>query len=63
MNARNKVYIIEVKIDKSADFALDQINLKQYGERFLIAGKPIVKVGVNFDSETTHNITDWKIVK
>jgi len=63
MNARNKIYIIEVKIDKSADFALDQINLKDYCERFLIQGKPIVKVGVNFDSERTHNITDWRILE
>lgn len=63
MNARNKIYIIEVKLNKSADFALNQINLKSYGERFLIQGKPIVKVGVNFDSETTHNITDWRIME
>jgi len=63
MNARNKIYIIEVKIDKSADFAIDQINLKNYGERFLIQGKPIVKVGVNFDSERTHNITGWKVLE
>lgn len=63
MNARNKIYIIEVKIDKNADSALDQINLRDYGERFLIQGKPIVKIGVNFDSENIHNITDWKIMK
>jgi len=63
MNARNKIYVIEVKIDKNADFALDQINLKDYGERFLIQNKPIVKVGVNFDSEQTHNITEWKILE
>jgi len=62
MNARNKIYIIEVKIDKNADFALDQINLKDYGERFLIQVKPIVKVGINFDSEKTHNITGWEIM-
>lgn len=62
LNAENKIYIIEVKIDKGADFALDQINLKDYGERFLIQGKPIVKVGVNFDSEDKRNITDWKII-
>jgi len=63
MNAKNKIYIIEVKIDKSADFALDQINLKNYGERFLIQGKPIVKVGINFDSEGSHNIAGWKIME
>jgi len=62
LNAENKIYVIEVKVDKSADIALDQINLKNYGERFLIQGKPIVKVGINFDSEKTHNITGWKIM-
>lgn len=63
INAHNKIYIIEVKIDKAADFAIDQINLKNYGERFLIQGKPVVKVGVNFDSEVSRNITDWKILE
>jgi len=62
LNAENKIYIIEVKIDKNAEFALDQINLKNYGERFLIQGKSIVKIGINFDSEKTHNITGWKIM-
>jgi len=28
MNARNKIYIIEVKIDKNADFAMNQIDLR-----------------------------------
>jgi len=63
INARNKIYIIEVKINKDADFAIDQIDLKNYGERFLIQGKPIVKVGVNFDSVNTHNITDWQLLQ
>jgi len=62
LNAEHKIYVIEVKVDKSAEIALDQINLKNYGERFLITGKPIVKVGINFDSEKTHNITGWKIM-
>lgn len=60
MNGKNAVYIIELKLDKTAAFALDQINLRQYGERFLITGKPIVKVGVNFDTEAG-NIKDWMI--
>lgn len=57
MNARNKIYIIEVKLNKSAESALKQIDLRQYGERFLIEGKPIVRVGVNFDAEKG-NISD-----
>lgn len=63
INARNKIYVLEVKINKDADSALKQINMRDYGERFLIQGKPIVKVGVNFDSEKERNITDWKIVE
>jgi len=63
LNAENKIYVIEVKVDKNAEIALDQINLKNYGERFLIQGKPIVKVGINFDSEKTHNITNWEIME
>jgi len=63
INSRNKIYIVELKINKDADFAIDQINLKDYGERFLITGKPIVKIGINFDSEGSHNITDWLILE
>jgi len=37
-----------------------QINLKNYAQCFALCGKPIVKVGINFDS-TKGNIEDWKI--
>jgi len=60
MNAKNAVYVIELKLDKTAGFAIDQINLRQYGERFLITCKPIIKVGVNFDTEVG-NIKDWRV--
>lgn len=62
LNAESKVYVIEIKLDKSSAFAIDQIDLRKYGERFLIAGKPIVKIGVNFDSEQ-RNIADWRVVE
>lgn len=62
LNAKHKVYVIEIKLDKDAAFAIDQIDLKRYGDRFIINGKPIVKVGVNFDSEE-RNITDWSVVE
>lgn len=60
VDAPNKVYIIEVKLDKSSAFAIDQIGKQNYAERFFIMGKPIVEVGVNFDSEQG-NTTDWSI--
>lgn len=46
--------------NRDAQTALLQINLKNYAQRFALCGKPIVKVGVNFDS-TQGNIEDWII--
>lgn len=60
MRTAHTLYIIEVKLDKSADEAMGQIDLKNYPERFALCGLPIVKVGINFDSER-HTIEDWTI--
>ena len=54
------LYLFELKLNKDADVAMKQIDLKEYPKRFALSGLPIVKVGGNFDV-TTHNITDWKI--
>ena len=54
------LYIIEVKLDQSAEAALEQIDLKNYPERFALCGLPIVKVGINFDSEK-RTLADWVI--
>ena len=55
-----RLYIIELKLNRDAQTALQQINLKNYAQRFALCGKPIVKVGINFDS-TQGNIEDWII--
>ena len=60
MRTAHTLYIIEVKLDKSAGEAMGQIDLKHYPERFALCGLPIVKVGINFDSER-HTIEDWTI--
>lgn len=54
------LYLIELKLNQSAQAAMQQINLKQYDQRFALCGKPVVKVGVNFNSEKG-NIEDWRI--
>ena len=51
METEDTLYLIELKLNKSAQSAMQQINLKQYGQRFARCGKPIVKVGVNFDAK------------
>lgn len=60
MRSLSALYVIELKLDKTADAAMDQINLKNYPERFALCGLPVVKVGINFDSER-RTLGDWKI--
>ena len=57
---KTDLYIIELKLNQTAEAAMNQINLKNYSQRFALSGKPITKIGVNFDS-TQGNITDWAI--
>ena len=39
---------------------MKQIDLKDYKSKFALCGLPIVKVGINFDSEK-RTIEEWKI--
>ena len=55
-----RLFIMELKLNKDAQTAMNQINLKNYRERFSLCHLPITKVAVNFDSEKG-NLTDWLI--
>ena len=57
---KTDLYIIELKLNQTAQAAMNQINLKNCSQRFALSGKPITKVGVNFDS-TQGNITEWMV--
>lgn len=50
MRTQTTLYIVELKLDKSADAAMNQIDLKRYLERFALCGLPMVKVAINFNS-------------
>ena len=54
------LYVIELKLDQSAEAAMEQINLKDYPERFALYGLPVVTVGINFSTEK-RTIEGWKI--
>ena len=56
------IYIIEFKLDKSADEALQQIEDKQYAKPFEHDGRTIYEIGVNFSSKT-RQIEEWKMRK
>ncbi len=60
LRTATRLYLFELKLNKNADAAMRQIDLKEYPRRFSLCGLPVVKVGVNFDT-ATHNITDWKV--
>ncbi|MCD8386982.1 MAG: ATP-binding protein [Bacteroidales bacterium] len=55
-----KLYLWEVKLDGSAKKAIDQIELKEYTDRFSLCQLPIIKIGISF-STNTHTINDWII--
>lgn len=55
------LYVVELKLDQSAGAAMQQIDLKDYPERFALCGLPVVKVGINFDRER-RTLGDWVIV-
>lgn len=54
------IYVLEFKVDGSAEEALAQINSKQYAIPYAADQRQVVKVGINFDS-TTRTIGEWKI--
>ena len=60
MRTTTTLYVVELKLNQSAEAAMHQIDLKQYPERFRLTGLPLVKAGVNFDSEC-HTLRDWTI--
>jgi hypothetical protein len=45
------IYILEFKIDQSADIALNQIKNKLYYQKYATENKIVVGIGINFDTE------------
>ena len=62
MRTATTLYIVELKLNQSAEAAMQQIDLKNYPERFALCGLPVVKVGINFDMER-HTLKDWMITR
>ena len=54
------IYIIEFKLDASAQEALDQIRQKSYSAKYQTSEKQIIAMGINFSSDTK-SVDDWKI--
>ena len=60
MHMPDTIYVFELKVDKSAEEALAQIDEKGYMLPYHAEGKRLVKIGISFDS-TQRTISDWII--
>lgn len=60
MKTKEYIYVLEFKINESADAALQQIEDKQYAKPFMNDSRPLYQIGVNFSTKT-RRIDGWKI--
>jgi len=57
-----QVYVLEFKLDESAEAAIAQIQQKGYTDKYQNLGKQIIGLGINFSS-ASKNVSDWKIAE
>ncbi|MDO4826298.1 MAG: PD-(D/E)XK nuclease domain-containing protein [Bacteroidia bacterium] len=62
METDSFVYVIELKRDQPPDIALQQIEAKGYDRPFLASGKKIIRLGINFSSQT-RTVDGWKVAE
>ena len=62
LQTKDYIYIVELKIDNTADAALQQIEEKGYAKPFSNDPRKIFKIGVSF-STANRRIEDWKVVE
>ena len=53
------IWIFELKVDGTAEAALDQIRKREYLTAYLADGRPIYAIGLSFDSKTRH-LADYR---
>jgi hypothetical protein len=52
------IYVMEVKLDRPAREALEQIDAKSYLVPYTLDGRHLTKIGMSF-STSERNITEW----
>ena len=55
------VYLLEFKLDETAEIAIQQIQEKDYAGKHQSLGKQIIGLGINFSS-TSKSVEDWKTI-
>ncbi|MCB9036814.1 MAG: AAA family ATPase [Lewinellaceae bacterium] len=61
VHTQRRIYVMEFKLDASAESALKQIREKRYGSPFLNQGKEVIALGVSFSS-AEKAVAEWEAV-
>ena len=61
IKTKNDIYVLELKVDKSVDEALAQIDSKDYAIQYTADGRKITKCGISISTEA-RNIIHWRSV-
>ena len=59
LETKNAIYVMELKFNKSAKEALDQIKNRHYAEAFKMRGKMVQAIGLNFEVKDEVNSLKW----
>ena len=62
VQTKTSIFVMELKLDKSAEEALAQIDDKAYALPWRQDGRHVFKVGINF-SIKKRTVTEWKYVE
>ncbi len=62
IHAQNSIYVIEFKLDESADEALEQIKERRYGSPYLNHDETAMALGISFSSKTKR-VFEWKVLE
>jgi hypothetical protein len=57
---KDKMYVVELKCNQSAEEAIRQIRQKRYHEKYVQSGRKIFLLGINFDTRE-RAIKDWRL--
>ncbi|MCO6478710.1 MAG: AAA family ATPase [Phaeodactylibacter sp.] len=61
VHTKDRIYVMEFKLDAPAGSALEQIREKRYGNPFLNQGKEVIALGVSFSS-AEKAVAEWEAV-
>ena len=61
METADTIFVMELKFNKTAQEALDQIEARHYAQAFALSGKKVIKVGLNFQVKDEVNSLQWLV--